>query len=71
MKKILILLSIIISLFLGYIDEGYNNFKWMLDWMNWISFVIYFIIIYFISSFIFNKLLKSKDNKIVVEKVST
>jgi len=40
MKKILILLSIIITLFICYVDEGYYNFKWMLDWENWISFII-------------------------------
>lgn len=44
-----------------YIDEGYYNFKWMLDVGNYISFVIYCTIIYFILSFIYNK---SEHNEI-------
>ncbi len=35
--------SVIITLFLFYIDEGYYNFKWMLQLSNWFAFVIYII----------------------------
>lgn len=33
--------AVILTLFLGYIDEGYYNFEWMTEWENWIAFVIY------------------------------
>ena len=38
--------SVIITLFLFYIDEGYYNFKWMLQLSNWFAFVIYIIPIF-------------------------
>ena len=38
--------SVIITLFLFYIDEGYYNFKWMLQLSNWFAFVIYIIHIF-------------------------
>ena len=39
-------ISIIITLFLCYIDEGYYNFKWMLNFGNWIAFFVYLSVIY-------------------------
>lgn len=33
--------AVLLTLFLCYIDEGHYNFKWMLNWDNWISFIIY------------------------------
>ena len=33
--------AVLLALFLAYIDEGYYNFNWMLNWDNWIAFIIY------------------------------
>lgn len=38
--------SILITLFLFFIDEGYYNFKWMTHWGNWVAFVIYVVPIF-------------------------
>jgi len=38
--------TIVIVLFLFYIDEGYYNFKWMAEWGNWLVFGIYLLIFY-------------------------
>ena len=40
---ILLASSVIITLFLFYIDEGYYNFNWMLKASNWAAFIIYFV----------------------------
>jgi len=47
-KKFLfpLFVSIIITLFLCYIDEGYYNFKWMLSLGNWVAFFVYVSVIY-------------------------
>lgn len=46
--------------FLFFIDEGYYDFRWMMDWGNWVVFAIYFIIGYPIfwsaSKFLFKRL---------------
>jgi len=34
-------ISIVTTLFLFYIDEGFYNFKWMLNIGNWIAFLVY------------------------------
>ena len=39
--SIYLLTSLIVTLFLFYIDEGYYNFKWMANVGAWIIFVIY------------------------------
>ena len=39
-------ISLVITLFLFYIDEGFYNFKWMLNVGNWIAFLIYVAVIY-------------------------
>lgn len=53
--------SLIITLILFYMDEGYYNFKWMLSWGNWIPFVIYVAIFFavqlFLNWLIFHRLL--------------
>lgn len=36
-----------VTLFLFYIDEGYYNFKWMLNIGNWVVFAIYVSILFF------------------------
>jgi hypothetical protein len=43
---VLLASSVIFTLFLFYIDEGYYNFKWMLQLSNWFAFVIYIIPIF-------------------------
>lgn len=35
--------SILITLFLFFIDEGYYNFNWMANIGNWIAFLIYVV----------------------------
>jgi hypothetical protein len=41
-----LLIALVITLFLIYIDEGFYNFKWMLNIGNWIAFLIYLAVIY-------------------------
>ena len=41
-----LLVSIVITLFFCYIDEGYYNFKWMLNLENWVAFFVYLAAIY-------------------------
>src|SRR5690349_17205848 len=38
--------AVLITLFLFYIDEGYYDFRWMLQWGNWLVFVIYLILLF-------------------------
>lgn len=38
--------ALLITLFLFYIDEGYYDFRWMLQWGNWIVFAIYIIMLF-------------------------
>lgn len=38
--------AVVITLFLFYIDEGFYNFKWMLDLGNWIIFSIYVMLLF-------------------------
>jgi hypothetical protein len=40
-EYILLASSVLLTLFLFYIDEGYYNFKWMLKMSNWLAFIIY------------------------------
>jgi hypothetical protein len=53
--------AFLIVMFLFYIDEGYNDFRWMKDPGNWFVFVIYMIIFFpvqwVISHFVFGKLI--------------
>lgn len=50
--------TVLLVLFLFYIDEGWYSFRWMLDWGNWIVFVMYLVVIYpafwLLSRFVFN-----------------
>ena len=43
-----LLVSIVITLFFCYIDEGYYNFKWMLNLENWVAFFVYLAAIYLV-----------------------
>jgi len=38
--------SVLITMFLFFIDEGYYNFKWMADFGNWVAFIIYVVPIF-------------------------
>ena len=38
-------IALVYTLFLFYIDEGYNDFRWMNDLGNWIIFVVYLSVI--------------------------
>ncbi|MGB0806603.1 MAG: hypothetical protein ACPGRC_07925 [Salibacteraceae bacterium] len=35
---------------LFFIDEGYYSFYWMLNWGNWVVFIIYFGVLYVIQT---------------------
>jgi hypothetical protein len=43
-----LLVSMVITLFLCYIDEGYYNFKWIWNIGNWIAFFFYMGVIYLV-----------------------
>jgi len=55
---ILIASSVLITMFLFFIDEGYYNFKWMLSIGNWIAFLVYFVAIFYGQLFFSTLLLK-------------
>lgn len=38
--------ALMITLFLFYIDEGFYDFRWMLNFGNWIVFLVYVAAIY-------------------------
>jgi hypothetical protein len=52
--------SLLIVMFLFYIDEGYYDFRWMKDIGNWIAFFVYFIftftIMWVVSYFLLGRL---------------
>jgi len=52
-----------LTIFLLYIDEGLNNFSWMTDPLNWISFLIYITGIVMGQLFFENILLKNYRKK--------
>lgn len=51
--------AFVITFFLFFIDEGYYDFRWMLEWGNWVVFVLYlafmFPVHWAISHFLFRK----------------
>ncbi|MDW7693690.1 hypothetical protein R9C00_02955 [Flammeovirgaceae bacterium SG7u.111] len=56
---LLLISSVLITLFLFFIDEGYYNFDWMLSAFNWIPFFIYAFCI-FTAQLIISVLILSK-----------
>ena len=52
----IIISTLLITLFLFYIDEGYYDFRWMKEPGNWLAFVLYITAI-FLSQVLFFKLL--------------
>ena len=69
-KPYIILLTVaaIITVILFYIDEGYYNFNWMLEWGNWIVYLIYVAVIFAVEAAIYKLLsliIKSKSTTIL------
>jgi len=56
---VLVSSTILITLFLFFIDEGYYNFKWMTNLGSWIVFIVYAAAI-FLGQLIFSNLLLKK-----------
>lgn len=57
-----LLITAIVGQYLFYIDEGFNDFRWMKDFGNWIVYVIY-VGLFFIGQLIATKwLFKNEYN---------
>lgn len=52
--------SILLTLFLGFIDEGYYNFRWMLKFYNWVALAVYAFAIFGGQRLLFILLFKKK-----------
>ena len=64
-----LIISVVASLFLSYIDEGYYNFQWMKFWGNWIVLIIYAGIIFLVQqlfAFIFRKVFKVNNRNYLI-----
>ena len=64
-----LIISVVASLFLFYIDEGFYNFQWMKFWGNWIVFIIYAVIIFLVQqlfAFIFKKVFKVNNRNYLI-----
>ena len=64
-----LIISVVASLFVFYIDEGYYNFQWMKSWGNWIVFIIYAGIIFLVQqlfAFIFRKVFKVNNRNYLI-----
>ncbi len=55
--------SLLITLFLFFIDEGYYNFDWMFSTFNWVPFFIYAFCIFTAQVFVSVILLKKYTGK--------
>lgn len=42
----LLLITLIVVNFLFFIDEGFNDFRWMKHPGNWMAFAIYFVVLF-------------------------
>jgi len=59
--RINLVLATALTLFLFYIDEGYYNFKWMLDAGSWVVYFLYVVVLFGLFSlvtFSFNSIRK-------------
>ena len=68
-SALFMIISIVVTLFLFYIDEGFYNFQWMKSWGNWVVFVIYAGVIFLVQqilSLIFRKIFKIKGRNHLV-----
>jgi putative effector of murein hydrolase len=54
--------TILITLFLFFIDEGNYNFEWMANWGNWIVFFVYAFPVFF-AQVLFSKIIFGKVKK--------
>ena len=64
-----LIISVVASLFLFYIDEGYYNFQWMKSWGNWIVFMIYAVIIFLVQqlfALIFSEVFKVNNRNYLI-----
>ena len=64
-----LIISVVASLFVFYIDEGYYNFQWMKSWENWVFFIIYAGIIFLFQqlfALIFRKVFKVKNKNYLI-----
>ena len=64
-----LIISVVASLFLFYIDEGYYNFQWMKFWGNWIVFMIYAGIIFVVQqlfALIFREVFKVNNRNYLI-----
>ena len=64
-----LIISVVASLFLFYIDEGYYNFQWMKSWGNWIVFIIYSEIIFLVQqlfALIFREVFKVNNRNYLI-----
>ena len=64
-----LIISVVASLFLFYIDEGFYNFQWMKSWGNWIVFMIYAGIIFVVQllfALIFREVFKVNNRNYLI-----
>ncbi len=45
---IFLIISVVLTTYLAYIDEGYYSFQWMKSFGNWMMFFVYITIIFLI-----------------------
>ena len=64
--KMPLALSVLVTLFLFYIDEGYYNFKWMLNIGNWLIFMLYVFILYVAQMLVIKAVLYKSSNPILM-----
>lgn len=50
---VLVFSTLLLTSFLFFIDEGYYDFRWMLDPGNWIVFIIYCMVLFAIQMLFF------------------
>ncbi len=55
--------SIILTLFLAFIDEGYYSFEWMADPGSWIAVIIYASLFFALQYFVLLLFLKFRGSK--------
>ncbi len=60
--KLFLIISVAITLFLSFIDEGHYNFSWINSWENWLFFIIYVGIIFGVQ-LLFSKIISKTSKK--------
>lgn len=64
--KIPLTLSVLVTLFLFYIDEGYYNFKWMLNLGNWFIFMLYVGILFSAQMLVIKAIMYKNNNPMLM-----